>query len=349
MAPNKTFLYKQVPKGLPVAGQDLVVESVETDLDNAPPGGLLVEVLEASYDPYLRGRMRDPGTTKSYSAAFEPGKPIVNATISRVLKSDHADYQPGDLVRAYTAIAEYAHVVDFKGQQAMKLANPHNLPLGLFLGPLGMSGLTAWSSLYKIGRPKKGETIFVSSAAGSVGQIVGQIAKHEGLTVIGSVGSDEKLDFITKELGFDAGFNYKKEKPADALPRLAPKGIDIYYENVGGDHLEAALENINVGGRIPVCGMISGYNQEAKDRPAIRNLTQLIAKQVLMQGFLVMNPEFGPAYFAEHMEKLSAWLADGTFKSKLHYTEGIDKAAEGFIDMLEGKNFGKANLRIKSA
>lgn len=255
MAPSKTLIYKKLPVGLPVPGQDLVVETREVDIETAPKGGFVSKVLEASYDPYLRGRMRDAGT-KSYAAAFQINDPITNATLSQVLKSDHPDFQAGDIVRAQTPIAEYVRVQDPKAQLAFKIQNPHNVDLSYFLGPLGMSGLTAWSSLYKIGSPKKGETIFVSSAAGSVGQIVGQIAKHEGLTVIGSVGSDEKLDFITKELGFDAGFNYKKEKPADALPRLAPQGIDIYYENVGGDHLAAALDNMNVGGRIPVCGMV---------------------------------------------------------------------------------------------
>ncbi|KAJ3493748.1 hypothetical protein NLG97_g4534 [Lecanicillium saksenae] len=348
MAPNKTLIFKQVPKGLPVPGQDLVVETRETDIETAPKGGLVLQVLEASYDPYLRGRMRE-STTKSYAAAFQINDPVTNATLSKVIKSDNPDFKEGDIVRAHTAIAEYARVEDPKAVMAFKIQNPHNVDLSYFLGPLGMSGLTAWSSLYKIGKPKKGETIFVSSAAGSVGQIVGQIAKHEGLTVIGSVGSDEKLDFITKELGFDAGFNYKKEKPADALPRLAPQGIDIYYENVGGEHLAAALDNMNVGGRIPVCGMISGYNQEAGERAGINNLIQLVSKQILMQGFLVHTPGFGPEYFQEHMEKLSGWLADGSFKSKLHFTEGIDKAAEGFIDMLEGRNFGKAILRISSA
>ncbi|KAM3458323.1 hypothetical protein MY3296_000529 [Beauveria thailandica] len=347
MAPNKTLIFKQVPKGLPVPGQDLVVENRDIDLETPPKGGLVLEVLEASYDPYLRGRMRD-SNSKSYSAAFELNGPVSNATLSRVLKSDNPDYQQGDIVRAQTPIAEYVRLDDPAKVQAYKIQNPHNVDLSYFLGPLGMSGLTAWSSLYRIGKPKKGETIFVSSAAGSVGQIVGQIAKHEGLTVIGSVGSDDKLDFITKELGFDSGFNYKKEKPADALPRLAPEGIDIYYENVGGEHLVAALDNMKVGGRIPVCGMISGYNQEASERASVNNLFQLIAKQILMQGFLVFAPGFGPAYFQEHMEKLSSWLADGTFKSKLHFTEGIDKAAEGFVDMLEGRNFGKAILRIKS-
>lgn len=263
MAPSKTLIYKQIPHGLPVPGKDLAVETREIDIENAPKGGLVVEVIYASYDPYLRPKMRDP-KIQSYSPALVPDEPIVNGTISKVLKSDSPAFQEGDVIRAMTAIAEYALVTDLQAQRAMKVQNPYNLDLALFTGALGMPGLTAWSSLYRIGKPKKGETIFVSSAAGAVGQVVGQIAKKEGLTVIGSVGSDEKLDFITKELGYDAGFNYKKEKPADALKRLAPNGIDIYYENVGGDHLEAALDNLNVFGRIVACGMVS-HKKIAKD------------------------------------------------------------------------------------
>ncbi|KAF4451046.1 hypothetical protein F53441_5910, partial [Fusarium austroafricanum] len=201
--------------------------------------------------------------------------------------------------------------------------------------------------LHQIGKPQKGETIFISSAAGAVGQIVGQVAKREGLTVIGSVGDDAKLDFITKELGFDAGFNYKKESPADALPRLAPQGIDIYFENVGGDHLEAALVNMNQGGRIPVCGLISEYNTPADQRQGIKGLINIIAKGIKMEGFLVGNKDFGPAYFMEHQKNLQNWLADGSVKAKLFTTEGIDNAAEGFIGMLQGKNFGKAVLKFK--
>jgi NADPH-dependent curcumin reductase CurA len=263
-----------------------------------------------------------------------------------------------------------------------KVHNPHNLDLALFLGPLGMPGLTAWSGLHKIGKPKKGETIFISSAAGAVGQVVGQVAKTEGLTVIGSVGSDEKLEFI-KELGFDSGFNYKKESPADALKRLAPNGIDINFENVGGDHLEAALDNMNMGGRVPICGLvstradvslsstnsisstpsshltiartptanpthqISQYNKPRDEVTGPRNLMNLIRANITLEGFLVNMPEFGPAYTKEHQEKLQKWIAEGSVKVKLHVTEGIDKAAEGFVGLLEGKNFGKAVLKIK--
>jgi NADPH-dependent curcumin reductase CurA len=180
--------------------------------------------------------------------------------IARVLKSDNPDYAPGDLVRGFLPIAEHATIPrEMLGAIRGKIDNKHNFELGVFLGALGMPSLTAYSSLFKIGQPKSGETIFISSAAGAVGMMAGQIAKREGLTVIGSVGTDEKLDYIVKELGFDSGFNYKTEKPADALKRLAPQGIDIYFDNVGGEHLEAAIDAMNNWGRIIACGMVSPH------------------------------------------------------------------------------------------
>ncbi|KAK6955257.1 hypothetical protein Daesc_002888 [Daldinia eschscholtzii] len=347
MAPNKTLVFKKIPTGFPVPGEHLAVEDRPLDLDAAPPkGGLIVEILYASFDPYLRGKMRD-ASVKSYSPAFEINAPFSNSTIARVLKSDTSDFSQGDIVSAFLPIAEYAVIPDLSDAKVRKIDNPYNLDLGMFLGPLGMPGLTAYSSLHKIGKPKKGETIFISSAAGAVGQVVAQVAKNEGLKVIGSVGSDEKLDYIINELGFDGGFNYKKESPFDALKRLAPNGIDIYFENVGGEHLDAALENMNTLGRIPVCGMISGYNSPPDQRYGVKNLIQVIAKLITMQGFLVGQPEFGPAYFQEHQKQVQKWIADGSFKAKLHVTEGIDNAAEGFVGMLKGDNFGKAVLKIK--
>jgi NADPH-dependent curcumin reductase CurA len=348
MTQNKTLVYKKIPTGLPVAGEHLVIEDRPVEIDQAPQGGVVLELLYASFDPYLRGKMRDT-TVKSYAPAFEINDAIVNGCLGKVVKSDNSDFAEGDLVVGFLPIAEYVRLdkETIPKVNLRKIQNPHNLDLGLFLGPLGMPGLTAWSGLHQIGQPKKGETIFISSAAGAVGQIVGQIAKREGLTVIGSVGDDAKLDFITKELGFDHGFNYKKESPKDALPRLAPNGIDIYFENVGGDHLEAALANINVGGRIPVCGLISEYNTPADQRTGVKGLINLIAKQVKMEGFLVSHPQFGPAHAKEHQENLQKWLADGSVKAKIFTTEGIDNAAEGFIGMLEGKNFGKAVLKLK--
>ncbi|KAI1104789.1 NAD(P)-binding protein [Jackrogersella minutella] len=351
MTTNKTLVFKKVPTGYPVPGEHLAVEDRPIDLEaDAPKGGLVVEELYASFDPYLRGKMRDP-KIKSYSPPFAIDGPILNSTISRVLKSGSPDYKEGDLVAAFIPIGEYATIPDPSAASVRKVNNPHNLDLGIFLGPLGMPGLTAYSSLHKIGKPKKGETIFVSSAAGAVGQVVGQVAKREGLKVIGSVGSDEKLDFIMNELGFDGGFNYKKESAFEALPRLAPNGIDIYFENVGGEQLEAALNNMNTHGRIPVCGMvramISGYNVPPDQRYGVKSLFLLISKLITMQGFLVGQPEFGPAYFKEHQETVQEWIAEGSLKAKLDVTEGIDNAAEGFVGMLKGDNFGKAVLKIK--
>lgn len=256
MARNRTLVFKKVPTGLPVPGEHLAVEDRPLDLEaDAPPGGLLVEILYASFDPYLRNKMRDP-SVKSYTPGLNIDDPFTNGTVSRVLKSNTPSFQQGDILFAALPIAEYAVVPDPSAVSARKISNPHNLDLGMFLGPLGMPGLTAYSGLHKIGKPQKGETIFVSSAAGAVGQVVGLVAKNEGLRVIGSVGSDEKLEYITRELGFDGGFNYKKESVFDALPRLAPNGIDIYFENVGGEQLEAAIANMNPHGRIAACGMV---------------------------------------------------------------------------------------------
>merc|ERR1712227_888461 len=228
----------------------------------------------------------------------------------------------------------------------MGLENPYNLDPKLFVGALGMPGLTAYSSFYAIGEPKKGETIFISAASGAVGQLVGQLAKHEGLKVIGSVGDDKKKDYITNDLGFDGAFNYKNEKPADALARLAPNGVDIYYENVGGEHLEAAINAMNDFGRIICCGMISQYNTAPGEQYPIRNLMQIVAKRLKVQGFIVGDAGMGPKYFVDHQKNVQKWIHEGTYKPQFSVTEGIDNAAEGLLGLFSGKNFGKAVLEI---
>ncbi|KAL6706384.1 hypothetical protein ACN47E_005490 [Coniothyrium glycines] len=349
MVQNKGVIFKKVPEGWPKPGEHLAVEDRPLDLDQSlPEGALLVKNFYASFDPYQRGRMRAPDV-KSYAPPYDLGKPITNRSIFKVVKSNTDKFKEGEVLitRGVTPIEEYSILDKDTVAGVQRLDNPYNLDPKLFLGPLDMPGLTAWSSFYEIGQPKKGETIFISAASGAVGQIVGQLAKHEGLTVIGSVGDDAKLDFIISELGFDSGFNYKKEKPADALARLAPNGIDIYYENVGGEQLEAALDAINSFGRIIACGMISQYNSKPEERYPIRNLMHVVAKRLTMRGFIVGDENMGPKHAKEHQEKLQKWLHDGTFKAKLSVTEGIDHAVEGFLGMLEGKNFGKAVLQIR--
>lgn len=251
---NKGLIFKKVPTGWPTPGSDLVIEERQIDLTQqyVPSGGLLTKNLYASLDPYMRGRMRD-ASIASYIPAYTLDKPIIAYSIAQVLKSNNVAYKRGDILLCRINIEEYSVVTkeDLEWNLTQKIDNTtYGLPLSNYLGVLGITGLTAYASLNGIGAPQKGETIFISSAGGAVGQMVGQLAKHEGLTVIGSVGSDDKLKYIIKELGFDGGFNYKKERPVTALTRLAPKGIDIYYENVGGEQLEAALDLMNNYGRI---------------------------------------------------------------------------------------------------
>lgn len=346
MVQNKGLIFKSVPSGFPVAGKDLAVEDRPFDLNTQPPkDGLVTKNLYLSFDPYQRGRMR-AADIKSYVPAFELGKPITNGGVAKVLKSDNSKFKEGDVVLGEFAVEEYSVIDGQTAATLKKLDNPYKLDPKLFLGALGMPGLTAYSSFYEIGQPKKGETIFISAASGAVGQIVGQLAKHEGLKVIGSVGDDKKLEFITKELNFDAGFNYKNEKPADALKRLAPQGIDIYFENVGGEHLDAALEAMNNFGRIVACGMISQYNLKPSEGYGVKNAMLIVVKRIRLQGFIVLDESFGPRYSAEHQKNVQKWLHDGSFKAKISVTDGIDNSIEGLLGLLQGKNFGKAVLKI---
>lgn len=341
---NKALIFKKIPEGFPVPGEHLIVEPAAYDANVAAPAdGVVLQSLYTSYDPYMRGRMRDP-SIKSYAPAFELNKPIESASIAKVLRSNNANYKEGDLVIGHVPIQDYVALDGQNIARIRKLDNPLGIEdLRVFLGPLGMPGLTAYSSLYEIGKPKKGETIFVSAASGAVGQLVGQLAKHEGLRVIGSVGSDEKLEYITKELGFDGGFNYKKEKPRDALARLAPEGLDIYYENVGGEHLEAALDAMKNFGRVVVCGLISQYNSAPYP---INNIGNVLVKRITMRGFIVGDPGMGDVYTKEHQERVQKWIKEGSFKVLIHETVGMDNAAEGLVGIFYGKNLGKAVLKF---
>lgn len=262
MAPtsNKSFIYKKIPETLLVPGEHLVAEDRPLDLETTPlDGGILVKVFYASFDPYIRDRTR-PLDVEDFTPPLILDSPVESGIVGRVIRSESPKYAPGDLIMAfYGPHVEYAVI---KGEsldyaEIWKIKNPHNLDVSYFLGVLGMPGRTAFQGLFGIGNPKKGETIFVSAAAGPVGQLVGQLAKAEGLKVIGSAGSQSKIDFVVNELGFDGAFNYKTEEGGAALKRLAPEGIDIYWDGVGGPQLDVAIAAMRVKGRIVMCGTVS--------------------------------------------------------------------------------------------
>ncbi|RMD44135.1 hypothetical protein DV735_g1037, partial [Chaetothyriales sp. CBS 134920] len=346
---NKAFLFKQPPHGWPVPGQDIAVEDIGFDLAAPPPkNGFTTKNLYASFDPSQRGRMRD-ARVASYSSAFEPGKPVVSATvIGKVLKSDTPKVKEGQIVALLSAyIQSYTAVEESRVSLIKIIEEKPGVPLISYIGPLGMTGLTAYGSLHEIVQPKKGEIILVSAAAGAVGQMVGQIALREGLHVIGSVGDDKKVDFVTKQLGFHSAFNYKKEHPRDALQRLAPDGIDVFYDNVGGELLDVALEHLKIYGRIVACGAISQYNNKGVDEAyGVKNTSALVRKRLKWQGFLVYDPNVA-RWEEERDRNVSAWIADGSFKAVDYVTDGIDNAVDGFLAMLRGDNLGKSVLKIQ--
>lgn len=266
MVTNKTLIFAKAAVGQPVVGENIVLVDRPLELDEVPTGGFVARILYSSYDPYLRHKLVGVDAAREFTP-FEINTPIVNGSILEVLKADKSsEFKAGDKLMGMAPIAQYASVSEEEAKQFKLVHNPYNFDLNLFLGPLGLPGITAYSAFYEIAKPKKGETIFISAASGAVGQIVGQLALREGLTVIGSVGSDEKLDIIKNKFGFQSGFNYRKVKIVEELKRLAPQGIDsmstpgpfrvilnslvVYYDNVGGEQLEAAIEVLKDWGRI---------------------------------------------------------------------------------------------------
>ncbi|KAF2232348.1 NAD(P)-binding protein [Viridothelium virens] len=354
MVQNKAVIFKEPPEAMPENGKHLVLEDVGFDLSAVPHDGAILKIIYASFDPYLRGRMRDK-SVKSYFPAFDLHAPIATGLIARVVKSSNKNFTEGDIVRTFGPLQEYWAVdkeaindVNPVTQLPLveKLSNPHGIDLMEFLGAVGMPGVTAYSSFHEIGKPKKGEVIFISAASGAVGSLVGQLAKHQGLTVYGSVGDDDKLKYIINELGFDGGFNYKKEEPKEALARLAPDGIDIYFENVGGETLQAAFDALRTFGRIIVSGMISQYNLPREKQYRLAGTETIFGRRIKIQGFILGDPDFGPKWGKEHVDNVSQWIAEGSFKTKYHVTRGMDDAIDGLLDIFRGGNFGKAILEV---
>ncbi|MFC0438525.1 NADP-dependent oxidoreductase [Kutzneria buriramensis] len=320
------------PKGWPtedtfeIAEAPLVVE----------PGHLVVRNLYMSVDPYMRGRMND---AKSYSEPFKVGEVMQGGAVGEVVQSDVEGFAVGDIVLHFAGWRDYAVL---HPKQAVKV-DPNAAPISTYLGVLGMPGLTAYAGLLRSAEFKEGDTVFVSGAAGAVGQVVGQLAKLKGAKrVIGSAGTPEKVKYLVDELGFDAAFNYKDGPVAEQLAQAAPDGIDVYFDNVGGEHLEAAINSLTVHGRIAICGMISGYNA-TEATPAPRNLAQVIAKRLTIRGLLVGDHyDLQPQFVAE----VAPLVAGGQLKYSETVVEGLDNAPQAFLGMMRGENTGKMLVKI---
>ncbi|MEW1679896.1 NADP-dependent oxidoreductase [Streptomyces sp. T12] len=309
---------------------------VEAEVRAPGEGQVLVRNEYLSVDPYMRGRM---SAAKSYVAPYELGKAMQGGAVGEVVASNAEGMSVGDHVLHFHGWREYA-VVDAK--TAVKV-DPEAAPLSAYLGVLGMTGLTAYAGLLRTASFKEGDSVFVSGAAGAVGSQVGQIAKLKGASrVIGSAGSDEKVKLLTEEYGFDAAFNYKDGPVSEQLRAAAPDGVDVYFDNVGGDHLEAAIGSLNRDGRIAVCGAISVYNN-TEAAPGPKNLARLIQTRGRIEGFLVgdhydLQPQF--------VQEVGAWIRSGELKYRETVVEGIENNLEAFLGVLRGDNTGKMIVKL---
>ena len=330
---NKVIQLAKRPVGLPTLSDFKFIEEAIPTIND---GEILLKTLYVSVDPYLRGRMSE---AKSYVPPFQLNQPIQSALIAEVVETKNNYFQKGDFV---TGGLDWKLFQAFTGAGLTKL-DAKAASLSAYLGVLGMTGLTAYLGLTNIGKPKEGETLVVSGAAGAVGSIVGQIGKILGCKVIGIAGTDEKVEILKSKFGFDEAINYKKTKDMHAaIKNAAPNGVDIYFDNVGGEISDAVLANINKFGRVAVCGAISLYNDtEIPMGPRVQPI--LIKNSVLMQGFIISNYA---DQFPVAIQKLAGWLQEG----KITYTEtivnGFDQIPQAFIDLFEGKNEGKMIVKI---
>jgi hypothetical protein len=274
---------------------------------------------------------------ESYASPVELGSVMVGGTVSQVVKSNHAQFSAGDFVLGYDGWQAYGVS---KGETLRKL-DPHQTPISYALGITGMPGMTAYFALLDIGQPQAGETVVVSAASGAVGSVAGQIAKLKGCRAVGVAGSEAKCDYVVKELGFDACINRKTQDLSSALKAACPNGIDVYFDNTAGAILEAVLQQINLGARIPLVGLISQYN--AENPPAGPNLMPLLVKRALIKGFLVSDYQQRQAEF---VNDVSQWLQEGKLKYKEDLVEGLENALHAFIGLLQGKNFGKLIVKV---
>ncbi|MGA3563886.1 NADP-dependent oxidoreductase [Melissospora conviva] len=320
------------PRGWPAPENFAVVEA---PVPEPAAGQVLVRNLLMSVDPYMRGRMND---VKSYVPPFRLGAPLDGGAVGEVVVSAADGLRPGDLVLHGLGWREYA-LVD---AGSARVIDPALAPVSAYLGVLGMPGLTAYAGLLEVAGMRPGDTVFVSAAAGAVGSLVGQLARLKGAArVIGSAGSPAKVAHL-RALGFDAAFDYHDRPVRESLREAAPDGIDVYFDNVGGDHLEAAISALRPHGRAAICGMISQYNAE-EPAAAPRNLALLIGKQLTLRGFLVSSHE---GLREQFVTEVSGWVRSGELRYDETVVEGIDAAPAAFLGLLRGENLGKMLVRL---
>ncbi|MFT2188674.1 NADP-dependent oxidoreductase [Pseudomonas putida] len=329
---NRRFLLAKRPVGA-VRRDDFSFETVPAEQPGE--GQVLVRNLYLSLDPAMRGWMNEG---KSYIPPVALGQVMRALGVGEVVASNHPGYQPGDYVSGALGVQDY-----FTGEpQGMHKIDPNLAPPPRYLSALGMTGMTAYFALLEVGQPKAGDTVVISGAAGAVGSIVGQIAKIKGCRVVGIAGGAEKCQYLKDELGFDGVIDYKAEDVLAGLKRECPKGVDVYFDNVGGDILDAVLTRINFKARIVICGAISQYNnKEAVKGPA--NYLSLLVNRARMEGFVVMDytKDYGKAAL-----EIAGWLASGQVKSKEDVVEGLETFPETLLKLFSGENFGKLVLKV---
>ncbi|EGQ9291404.1 NADP-dependent oxidoreductase [Vibrio vulnificus] len=329
---NRQIVLASRPVGAPTAENFALKQS---DIPTPAQGEMLLRSVYLSLDPYMRGRMSD---AKSYAEPVGIDEVMVGGTVCQVEVSNHAEFEVGEWVLAYTGWQDYAIS---NGEGLIKLGKQPSHP-SYALGVMGMPGFTAYMGLLDIGQPKEGNTLVVAAATGAVGSMVGQIGKLKGCRVIGIAGGEEKCQFAKETLGFDECIDHKATDFAEQLAKVCHNGIDIYFENVGGKVFDAVMPLLNTGARIPLCGLISQYNAtslpEGPDRMSML-MAQLLIKRIKMQGFIIFD-DYGHRY-GEFAADMTQWLAQGKIHYREHLVQGLENAPDAFIGLLEGKNFGK--------
>ncbi|MFP2930530.1 NADP-dependent oxidoreductase [Pyxidicoccus sp. 3LG] len=330
---RQVVLARHIP-GLP-SPEDFRVERV--DVPEPKEGELRVRTLYATVDPGTLSRL---GGVASYAPAVKPGEVIECATVGEVLESRHARFAVGDRVLGAWGWREHAVL----GSRGLRKVEPGPEPLSAELGVLGIPGLTAYFGILELGQPKAGETVLVSSAAGGVGSIAGQLAKRRGARVVGIAGGPAKCRWLTEELGFDVAVDHRAEADLEAaLRRAAPEGYGVYLDNVGGTTLDAALACMAVRGRAVISGLVADYGVPAKQRAGLKNTPYFVTHRLRMEGFVVLDYA---ERFAQARAELRQWLAEGTLRHREHVVEGLDAAPAAFAGLFRGENFGRALVRV---